>query len=237
MPLTIGFDPSGLPGAVVSALDDIIAPLQTWAGAIDGINAEERLNALTTGVASLSTVPTGMIAPWAVAAAPSGWLLCDGNAYSRTTYTTLFSLIGVTYGAGNGSTTFNVPDLRGRFPLGVAGAGTGGTLASTGGSLDHTHSVPAIAAHTHTVSGSTANESSHTHTFTTNTPTATAGTPAPGPGSGVDSTHVHTGTTNSGSAHSHGAGTLAADSSGGSGAGTSGSANPAFLAIHFVIKT
>lgn len=229
MPLTIGFDPSGLPGAVVSALDDIIAPLQTWAGAIDGINAEERLNALTTGVASLSTVPTGMIAPWAVAAAPSGWLLCDGNAYSRTTYTTLFSLIGVTYGAGNGSTTFNVPDLRGRFPLGVAGAGTGGTLASTGGSLDHTHSG---AAHTHTVSGTTANESAHTHHVPRDNVNFQD---VSGPALGVQaalSTHTHD--TDAGSAHSHGAGSLAADSGG---SGSTGGANPAFLAIHFVIKT
>lgn len=64
-------------------------------------------------------VPAGMgPLPWSGTAAPTGWLLCDGTAVSRTTYSDLFSVVGTTYGVGDGSTTFNVPDLRGRFPLG-----------------------------------------------------------------------------------------------------------------------
>lgn len=55
---------------------------------------------------------------YAGAAAPSGWLLCDGSAVSRTTYSTLFAVVGTTYGVGDGSTTFNIPDLQGRFPMG-----------------------------------------------------------------------------------------------------------------------
>jgi microcystin-dependent protein len=62
----------------------------------------------------------GMIFPYAGASAPTGFLLCDGSAVSRTTYADLFTLISTTYGAGDGSTTFNVPDLKGRFPLGYA---------------------------------------------------------------------------------------------------------------------
>ena len=61
----------------------------------------------------------GMVVPFAGATAPAGWLLCDGSAVSRETYTALFSVIGTAYGAGDGSTTFNVPDLRESVPVGV----------------------------------------------------------------------------------------------------------------------
>jgi microcystin-dependent protein len=62
----------------------------------------------------------GMIFPYAGPSAPEGFLLCDGAAVSRTTYAPLYALIGDTYGSGDGSTTFNIPDLQGRFPLGRA---------------------------------------------------------------------------------------------------------------------
>ena len=75
--------------------------------------------------------------------APIGWLLCDGSAVSRTTYSRLFAIIGSDFVSGDGSTTFNLPDLRQRFPLGKAASGTGATLGGTGGSINHTHSVPA----------------------------------------------------------------------------------------------
>jgi len=79
--------------------------------------------------------PTGVVLPFAGATAPSGWLLCFGQTVSRTTYADLFGVLGTTYGAGDGSTTFVLPDLRGR----VAGGkdNMGGTAASrltTGGS-------------------------------------------------------------------------------------------------------
>lgn len=67
---------------------------------------------------------TGTVLPFAGSAAPTGWLLCDGATVSRTTYAHLFSVIGTTYGAGDGSTTFNLPDTRGEFVRGLdAGAG------------------------------------------------------------------------------------------------------------------
>ena len=75
-------------------------------------------------------VPPGMIAPYAGKTAPEGWLLCDGSAVSRTTYAALYAAIGTTYGAGNGSTTFTLPDLRGRVP---AGANASNALASKAG--------------------------------------------------------------------------------------------------------
>ena len=85
-----------------------------------------------TAVGSLVTIPSGMLAPFAGATAPTGWFLCDGQAVSRSTYANLFAVIGTTYGAGDGTassgTTFNVPDLRGRT---IAGQDDmGGSAAS-----------------------------------------------------------------------------------------------------------
>lgn len=117
---------------------------------------------------------------------PGGWLLCDGSAVSRTTYAALFAAIGTTFGSGNGTSTFNVPDYRGRVVIG-AGQGSGLTdrpLGSVGGAetvalteaqvpahthpISHTHTTPA---HQHTtavsLSGSTDSKGSHNHAGTT----------------------------------------------------------------------
>ena len=85
-----------------------------------------------TAVGALVTIPSGMLAPFGGATAPTGWFLCDGQAISRSTYSNLFAVIGTTYGAGDGTassgTTFNVPDLRGRT---IAGQDDmGGSAAS-----------------------------------------------------------------------------------------------------------
>ena len=64
-------------------------------------------------------MPTGSVIPFAGQTAPEGWLLCQGQAVSRTTYAQLFAVIGTTFGSGDGSTTFNLPDLRGRVAVGV----------------------------------------------------------------------------------------------------------------------
>lgn len=85
--------------------------------------------------------PVGTLAMWLTATPPTGWLILDGSAVSRTTYALLFALWGTTFGVGDGSTTFNLPDLRQRFPLGKAASGTGATLGGTGGTIDHVHAV------------------------------------------------------------------------------------------------
>lgn len=119
--------------------------------------------------------PTGAGALWFAAAAPAGWLLCDGSAVSRATYAALFAVVSTTYGVGDGSTTFNLPDLRQRFPLGKAASGTGNALAATGGAIDHTHSYSGTtAASTDTDSnmGNGAEDvilASHTHDYSGNT--------------------------------------------------------------------
>lgn len=74
--------------------------------------------------------PPGTVTAFAGSTAPEGWLLCDGSAVSRTAYAALFAVIGTTYGAGNGSTTFTLPDLRGRV---AAGANASNALASRAG--------------------------------------------------------------------------------------------------------
>lgn len=65
--------------------------------------------------------PSGVILPYGGTTAPTGYVMCDGQAYSRAAYPTLYAAIGVAFGHGNGTTTFNVPDLRGRFLRGVDG--------------------------------------------------------------------------------------------------------------------
>ena len=65
-----------------------------------------------------NAVPVGAVNTFAMSSAPMGWLSCDGGAVSRTTYAALFAIVGTTYGSGNGSTTFNLPDLRGEFVRG-----------------------------------------------------------------------------------------------------------------------
>jgi microcystin-dependent protein len=76
------------------------------------------------GSALTGVLPVGSVSMFAGSSAPTGWLLCNGAAVSRTTFSALFAIIGTTYGAGNGSTTFNVPDMRGRAAIGV-GQGSG----------------------------------------------------------------------------------------------------------------
>lgn len=92
------------------------------------------------------TTPTGTISMFAGSTAPTGYLLCQGQAVSRTTYSALFAVIGTTYGSGDGSTTFNLPNLQGRFALGKSSSHA---LASTGGAETVTLSTNEIPAHTH----------------------------------------------------------------------------------------
>jgi microcystin-dependent protein len=92
--------------------------------------------------------PTGSIIMYGAATAPTGWLLCDGSAVSRTTYADLFAIIGTTFGVGNGSTTFNLPDLRDRF---VVGAGTSYNNNDTGGEATHVLTIEEMPAHSHNI--------------------------------------------------------------------------------------
>jgi microcystin-dependent protein len=103
-------------------------------------------------------VPPGGIVAYGGLTAPSGWLLCDGSAVSSTTYPNLYAVILNRFG-GSGS-SFNLPNLQQRFPLGKAVSGTGATVGATGGLIDHTHSGPS---HTHTVNAHNHDIAGHTH--------------------------------------------------------------------------
>ena len=152
-----------------------------------------------TGVGGNPTIAAGypgQVAFFAMSTPPTGWLKANGAAVSRTTYANLFAVVGTTYGAGDGSTTFNVPDLRGEFLRGwddARGVDSGRAIASSQSSanLSHTHTgtTDSSGAHTHSTniseytdgSGSvspsgqaagptavtTSSAGAHTHTFTT----------------------------------------------------------------------
>lgn len=166
---------------------------------IDGAGAEEingqanivlarghdRVELVSTGSTWLSSAadssPIGMLAPYAGTATPPGWLFAYGQAVSRTTYAGLFARLSTTYGAGDGSTTFNLPDLRGRLVAGkddmggaaasrltTAGGGVdGATLGSTGGAETHTLTSAQMPVHTHTANAHNhaITDPGHTHTI------------------------------------------------------------------------
>lgn len=114
------------------------------------VSTDAATKAYVDGI-SASAAPTGAVVQYAGAAAPTGWLACDGGAVSRVTYATLFALVGTTFGPGDGATTFNVPDTRGRAAIGI-GTGTGLTaraLAQTGGSERVALAVSELPSHSH----------------------------------------------------------------------------------------
>jgi microcystin-dependent protein len=157
----------------------------------------------------INTDLIGAVQAYAGTSAPVGWLLCDGSAVSRTTYANLFAIISTTYGTGDGSTTYNVPDLRQRFPMGVAASGTGNALGATGGNIDHTHTI------------------SHTHQV--DPPNTTSGAP-----SGTVAATNLTGSAAS-TTHTHDV-NIPEFTSGGSSSANSGTANPPFIALNYIIK-
>lgn len=103
------------------------------------------------GAPMIANLPVGTIVAFGADTVPTGWLNCDGSAVSRTVYADLFAICGVVFGAGNGSTTFNLPDLRGRAGIGV-GQGSGLTnrvIAAKSGAEGHPLSVNELAVHHH----------------------------------------------------------------------------------------
>jgi len=125
-------------------------------------------------------LPSGVMMAFGGAAAPTGWLLCNGALVSRTIYAALFAVIGTSYGVGDGSTTFGLPDLRGRVAAGMdpsnatgrlTASATGGVsaaaLGNNGGEQAHTLATPEIPSHNHTLTdpqhNHLTNEPTHLH--------------------------------------------------------------------------
>ena len=110
--------------------------------------------------------PVGEVTMWTTNTAPTGWLVCDGSAISRTTYSGLFAVIGTVYGAGDGSTTFNLPNLKGRVVVGRDSADADwDTLGETRGSKTHTLVASEMPSHTHTQTAHNHSQSPHAHFF------------------------------------------------------------------------
>jgi len=123
----------------------------TWG--TNNVITRDKLNKIEQGVVASSLIPPiGMISIWPGASTPDDWLDCNGQAVSRTAYADLFTVIGTQFGAGDGSTTFNVPNLKGRV---IAGLDTGqaefDSIGKTGGAKAHQLSIDEMPSHSHEI--------------------------------------------------------------------------------------
>lgn len=106
------------------------------------------------GGKSGDTLPIGSIVPYGNETAPANWLICDGSAISRTTYADLFAVIGTNFGSGDGSTTFNLPNMKGKVAVGLDSNDSDfNSIGKTGGGKTHTLTVEEIPSHTHLMEG------------------------------------------------------------------------------------
>lgn len=205
-------------------------------GATSGLDAD-----LLDGQHGSVYSPAGMVSQFAGSMAPTGWLICDGTAISRTTYATLFTAIGTAYGVGDNSTTFNLPNLQGRVPAGKAASGTFATLAATGGAETVALAEANVPSHTHTFSGTTSTDGNHSHSpsgsnvdgFVAHM-TALDGSQAAGIPTTINGYIVSTRNTNTTGAHSH---TYSGTTSTGSGSGTAHNNLQPYIVMNYIIKT
>ena len=183
--------------------------------------------------------PAGVVKAYTAATAPNGWLLCDGSAISRTTYAALFAITGTAFGAGDGSTTFNLPNITGRYPVGLP---SGATIGATVGTALSSAEDRAVGQHTHTFTGSelaghthaTDSQGAHNHDVPRVDSDATwtggsfphATTPSTQKSS-TDGAHTHT-------AQSASAGTPAGTNAN---AGSVASTNAPYIQLPYIVKT
>jgi microcystin-dependent protein len=150
---------SDISTAIANVVDTAPEVLDTLNELSSALNNDPNF-ASTVADALAALVPAGTVIQSARVSAPAGYLLCEGQAVSRSTYASLFDAIGTTYGSGDGSSTFNLPNLQGRVPVGK-NSGTFSTLGATGGAETHTLTVDQIPSHNH--GGSTNTTGAHTH--------------------------------------------------------------------------
>ena len=168
-------------------------------------------------------IPTATIVPWSSASVPTGFLECNGQTVSRSTYAALFAIVGTTYGAGDGSSTFAVPDLQDNVAVGKS---NNKALASTGGA-NTVASTGNVGGSTANATLSTAQLASHSHSgANTGNATVTLGTPA---GLAASSANTNTGNAGSGTGHSH---NMSANFS-----GDATSVLQPYLTVIYIIKT
>jgi len=143
-------------------------------------------------------IPTATIVPWTDSSIPSGFLECNGAAVSRSTYSALFAIVGTTYGAGDGASTFNVPDLQDNVAMGKSGTKA---LASSGGA-NTVQSTGNVGGSTANATLSTGQLASHSHSIVIRTGPGGIANVASQTDGGVNS-NFNSNNTGSGTGHSH----------------------------------
>lgn len=114
-------------------------------------------------IREVAAFPVGVILFRASSEAPLGWLACSGQEVSRTTYSQLFAVIGTRFGAGNGTTTFNVPNMQRRFPVGFDASDANLQIGATGGEQSHVLLESEMPVHTHRITAFGSNAPSNGH--------------------------------------------------------------------------
>tara|TARA_R100001015_G_C4633546_1_gene198671 strand:+ start:1658 stop:2236 length:579 start_codon:yes stop_codon:yes gene_type:complete len=179
-----------------------------------------------TNIQGLVGVSTGSVIPWGSTSIPSGFLECDGSAVSRSTYATLFGVISTTYGAGDGASTFNVPNIADNVVVGkssgkaIASTGGANTVTSTGNvsgnSGNTTLSTSQLPGHSHPATGRSANHQAHAQNNSGGAPQ-------------YPNSNSNSGNAGGGGAHSHGlSGTFT---------GNATSVLQPYLTVIYIIKT
>ena len=143
---------SGGSGVYVGETEPTEENINAWINPNDNLLKYKNNSEWQNVIAGGDTIPIGTIVPFTGTTAPTNWLICDGSEISRITYEDLFTKIGTSFGEGNGTDTFNLPDLRGRIPIG-AGSSDNDThnfaLGSTGGEYEHTLTLAEMPSHKH----------------------------------------------------------------------------------------
>lgn len=135
-----------------------------------------------------TAIPPGVLFAWGSGSIPSGWLLCNGAAVSRTTYSALFAVCGTSFGAGNGSTTFNLPNCTNRFLVGAGSSPFTSVGVGVGSGFLHSHAMNHHVAHTHSL-GTTGVHNHDGNSFQANGSTGKKG--GSGPVDAVNENHNH----------------------------------------------
>jgi microcystin-dependent protein len=202
----------------------IIGGSNAVAGTFSTLTANATTVTTLTVLTGGGLAPTGSLTMWAgaVVSPPTGWLACNGANVSRTTYSALFAVVGTTWGAGDGSTTFTLPNLLNGFPV---GAGSTYALAATGGSANAT-----LVSHTHTAT-SVVTDPTHKHSVIGSIGGGNGQAQPAGAGTANTVTYPETGTTNAST------GITVATTNSTEGASATNANLPPYVAVGFIIKT
>jgi microcystin-dependent protein len=204
-------------GAIIGGSNAVAGTFTTLAATTANLTT---INATTINATNGGLAPTGSLTMWAgaVVSPPTGWLACNGANVSRSTYSALFAVVGTSFGIGDNSTTFGLPNLLNKFPI---GAGDTYALAATGGSANAT-----LVSHTHTAT-SVVTDPGHSHNYSI---AANAGTGQNIPIRGTSP--AETGTT-----ASQVTGITVATTNSTEGSSATNANLPPYIAVGFIIKT